>query len=61
MTLADPDEVRMSRFDDGVQLFYRRGGDRWVCAVVRSGARIGRLITAYPADSVKEGVVLWTR
>ncbi|HTE05068.1 MAG TPA: hypothetical protein VK824_02650 [Planctomycetota bacterium] len=51
----------MSRFDDGVQLFYRRGGDRWVCAVVRSGARIGRLITAYPADSVKEGVVLWTR
>jgi len=61
MTLADPDEVRMSRYDDDVQFFYRRSGGRWVCAVVRSGTTIGWLLTACPADGTKKGVILWTR
>jgi hypothetical protein len=62
-TLGDPDEVRESRADTAVFLFYRldRPG-RWICAVARRvDVTDGFLITAYPTDAVKEGRRLWTR
>ena len=60
-TLADPDEIRRSRKDPGVFLFYRGNAPRWLCAVVRRGDGAGFLITAYPADAVKAGETIWTR
>lgn len=60
-TLSDPDEVRRSVGDPQVMLFHRRVAPRWVCAVVRRADGIGYLITAYPADKIKSGEVLWTR
>lgn len=60
-TLTGPDEVRRSARDPRVVLFHRRDALRWVCAVVRTGEEVGYLITAYPADKVKSGDVLWTR
>ncbi len=60
-TLADPDEIRRSRRDPGVFLFYRGNAPRWLCAVVRRGDGAGFLITAYPADAVKAGETIWTR
>jgi hypothetical protein len=59
--LADPDEIRRSQRDPRVLLFHRRDASRWICAVARLGWPSGRLITAYPADKIKRGDVLWTR
>ena len=60
--LEHPDEVRRSRRDPDVLLFYRleRPG-RWTCAVIRRTDEDGLLITAYPTDAVKEGERIWVR
>lgn len=60
-TLSDPDEIRRSRKDPRVLLFYRGHKPRWICAVVRRGDGAGFLVTAYPADVVKAGETIWTR
>jgi hypothetical protein len=60
-TLSDPDEIRRSRKDPHVFLFYRGNAPRWLCAVVRRGNGTGFLITAYPTDAVKAGETIWTR
>ena len=60
-TLSDPDEIRRSRKDPQVLLFYRGKTPRWMCAVVRRGDGAGFLITAYPTDAVKAGETIWTR
>ena len=39
LALESPDEVRQSRIDSGVVLFYRaEGAKRWVCAVTNRAA-----------------------
>ena len=58
--LADPDEIRRSRTDQAVHLFYKSEGPRrWVCAVCKSLIADGYLITAYPTDAIKEGERIW--
>lgn len=58
--LSDPDEVRRSRTDADVLLFYKVAGTRrWVCAVCRRLNGDGFLITAYPTDAIKEGDRIW--
>lgn len=59
--LADPDEVRQSRKDPAVLLFYRGGEPHWTCAVAKAGGDRGFLVTAYPTDAIKIGVRVWTR
>ena len=59
--LADPDEIRRSRKDSAVMLFYRGQTPRWLCAVVRREDGSGFLITAYPTDAIKAGERIWTR
>lgn len=59
--LEDPDEIRRSRKDTDVVLFYRGAKPRWTCAVVKREDGTGFLITAYPADVIKSGEVIWTR
>ena len=59
-TLANPEEVRISRSDEAVYLFYsRKDQQRWVCAVTKRIDDEGFLITAYPTDAIKEGVRIW--
>jgi hypothetical protein len=61
-TLTQPDEIRRSRSDHNVYLFYRsRQEKRWICAVARRLNGDGFLITAYPTDAVKEGEKLWQK
>jgi len=60
-TLSDPDEIRRSVGNPEVILFHRRVAPRWVCAVAKRADDIGYLITAYPADKMKQGEVLWTK
>jgi len=62
-TLESPAQVRQSRTDPAVFLFYRaeRPG-RWICVVVK---RVDNdeafVITAYPTDAIKEGETIWIR
>jgi hypothetical protein len=58
--LAQPDEIRRSRSDPNVLLFYRAtAARRWVCAVSRRLNGDGFLITTYPTDAIKEGDRIW--
>ena len=59
-TLEDPEEIRQSKSDENVYLFYRSKREkRWICAVSRQTGNEGFLITAYPTDAIKEGVQVW--
>ncbi len=59
--LSQPAEVRLSRNDSDVYPFYTADEKRLVCAVARSIDTEGFLITAYPADKMKEGKTIWTK
>ena len=60
--LQHPSEIRQSRSDADVYLFYKpeRIG-RWVCAVAKQLNGNGFLITAYPTDAIKEGELVWPK
>jgi hypothetical protein len=61
-TLKSPDEVRVSKSDASVYLFYRADGPRrWVCAVMKRGNEAGFLITAYRTSGIKEGAKIWPK
>ena len=58
--LETPGEVRQSRSDPAVYLFYSvQQAKRWVCAVAKRKDGDGFLITAYPTDAIKEGERIW--
>ena len=58
--LETPDEVRQSRADPAVYLFYSiQQSKRWVCAVAKRRDGDGFPITAYPTDAIKEGERVW--
>jgi hypothetical protein len=60
--LRTPDEVRRSRSDTAVLLFYRleRSG-RWLCVVTKRLNGEDFLITTYPTDAIKEGERIWSK
>jgi hypothetical protein len=60
--LENPDEVRKSRTDSQILLFYKAEGDRrWVCAVTKPANAHAFLVTAYPTDAIKEGMRIWPK
>jgi hypothetical protein len=60
--LENPEQIRESRSDSEVLLFYRaERSSRWVCAVAKRAAELGILITAYPTDAIKEGTQVWPK
>lgn len=60
--LETPEEIRRSKSDANVYLFYRSRRNRcWVCAVSKQEGRIGFLITAYPTNAIKEGEKIWPK
>ena len=61
-TLENPEQIRQSRSDSEVLLFYcAERSSRWVCAVAKRAADQGVLITAYPTDAIKEGTQVWPK
>lgn len=59
-TLTDPEQIRVSRSNPNVFLFYKiQHPGRWICAVVKRLNDEGFLITAYPTDAIKEGEQVW--
>jgi hypothetical protein len=60
--LHTPDEVRQSRSDPAVFLFYRaEAPGPWVCAAAKQLNDTGFLITTYLTDAIKEGERVWSR
>jgi hypothetical protein len=60
--LQPPAQIRLSRSDTSVYLFYRQErADRWICAVAKRFNDEGFLITAYPTEAIKEGVRVWPK
>jgi hypothetical protein len=60
--LQTPEEVRRSRGDPTVLLFYRSEQlGRWLCAVAKRLNAEGFLITTYPTDAIKEGERIWSK
>ena len=62
-TIEEPDEIRQSKSDPSVYLFYRTlRSKRWVCAVVKGlNETSGFPITAYITEAIKEGERIWTK
>ena len=61
-TLENPEQIRVSRSDPKVFLFYkiqRRG--RWICVVTKRLDGDGFLVTSYPTDAIKEGEHIWPK
>ena len=60
--LENPEQIRQSRSDSEVLLFYRaERSSRWACAVATRAADQGFLITASPTDAIKEGTQVWPK
>ena len=61
-TLIEPDQIRVSKIDPVVHLFYRKVEGRYVCVVTkRVEPKSGFIMTAYVTDKIKEGHVVWKR
>jgi hypothetical protein len=59
-----PAEVRASRSDESVKLFYEyfartSVGGKWLCVVVKYFSDDAFVITAYLTDTIKAGEILW--
>jgi len=58
--LHHPDEIRKSKIDPNVYLYYK-GFERLYCSVAKHEGRNGFLITTYPTNMTKEGEIIWTK
>jgi hypothetical protein len=62
--LQSPSEVRVSRSDDTIHLFYEfyaqtRVGGKWLCVVVKYPPDDAFVVTAYLTDQIKDGEIVW--
>lgn len=62
IALQSPDEIRRSKTDSSVYLFYKtQQKERWVCAVSKKLNGEGFLVTAYLTDAIKVGEKIWPK
>jgi hypothetical protein len=64
--LQTPCEVRVSRSDDSVRLFYEfyaetKVGGKWLCVVVKYLPDDAFVVTAYLTDKLKAGETVWAK
>ena len=59
--LQNATEVRRSRIDDNVYLYYKPREEHFICAVVKHLDDEGFLITAYFTKAVKIGETVWKK
>ena len=59
--LAKATEVRRSKNDPGVYLYYKKEKGHFICAVAKHFNDEGFLITAYFTEAVKEGELIWKK
>ncbi len=64
--LQAPTEVRISRSDGAVRLFYEfyartMVGRKWLCVVVKYTPDDAFMVTAYLTDQLKAGEIIWAK
>ena len=64
--VQSPAEVRVSRTDTTVELFYEfyaqtRVGAKWLCVVVKYQPDDAFVVTAYLTDQLKAGETIWPK
>jgi hypothetical protein len=59
--LKKPDEVRRSRINSSVYLYYKKEREYYICAVVKHLNDEGFLVTAYLTKAIKIGEVIWKK
>ena len=57
--LRNPMQIRQSRKDPSVHLYYGADSPYYVCVVEKCLDREGFIATAYRAEAIKEGDLLW--
>lgn len=60
-TLKNPVEIRRSKKDLTVHLYYGFDPPYYVCVVARHLNGAGFIVTAYRTDKIKEGERVWQR
>ena len=59
--LSEPDQIRVSKKQGDIHLFYKKAGSLFLCVVVKIMKKRGFIITAYYTDKIKEGRLKWKR
>lgn len=60
--LKDPDQIRRSRQDKRVHLYYKNLGKLYICVVADNiNKEEGYIITAYLTDRIKEGEEIYVK
>lgn len=60
-TIEDADEVRLSKKDHQVYLYYKKAREYFYCVVARHLNGEGFVITAYLTGNIKEGKLIWIK
>ena len=60
-TLTDADEIRVSKTDSTVFLYYKQFEDVFMAVVSKHLNGSGFIITAYTTDRIKEGSLIWKK
>ena len=60
-TLRAPDEIRKSRIDPDIFLYYKKVAEKYICVVARHEDKQGFVITAYITNKIKEGELVWKK
>jgi len=61
LTLVNPDEIRRSRYNNSIYLYYKRLDDRLICVVAKHLDEEGFVVTAYLTDKIKRGETIWRK
>lgn len=61
LALTKPKEIRQSKRDKSILLYYKHFESFYVCVVVKVTRQEGFIVTAYKTDKVKEGKVIWQK
>lgn len=61
LTLTEPDEIRRSKKDKSILLYYRSFESFYICVVVKVTDGAGFIVTTYKTEKIKEGEIIWQR
>jgi hypothetical protein len=61
LALSESDEIRKSKSDEQVYLYYKKSGNFWTCVVAKHLNGEGFIITTYLTDTKKAGEIIWKR
>lgn len=54
-------EIRKSKHDELIFLFYSEYEKKWLCVIAKRIELEGFLVTAYITDRIKQGETVWRR